>query len=153
MAERPLTLTERRPAAARPDTDAGRHGGGPVAPREAKKRPDPRPMRFAIGISGIAAAAAMATAIIRPVGGNPASTVQVVQAEPAASDAPSVVQVEHVTRYVQLLPGQTAPPGATVIAGAVPSPRTIIVTVPAAKTPAPPRAPRVVVVTRQSGGK
>ncbi len=87
-------------------------------------------MRTLIGLTGLAAFSAIATAIVSPPSGNAAATTTTtVQAQvaPAAS-------VKHVTRYVQLKPGQTAPPKATVKA-------------------APPVAPRIVVVTttRQSG--
>ncbi|HEY6058290.1 MAG TPA: hypothetical protein VIV06_09670, partial [Candidatus Limnocylindrales bacterium] len=42
-----------------------------------------------------------------------------------AVPAPSV---RHVVRYVQLRPGQTAPPQSTVVAAPKPSPRTVVVT-------------------------
>jgi len=75
---------------------------------------------------------------------------------PLPTAAPAQIQVRTVTRYVQLHPGETAPPGALVVQKPDPSPRTVIVTVPAPAPPAPPAvaAPRrVVVVTRQSGTK
>lgn len=99
---------------------------------QAKPRPDPRPMRLAFVVTGIAAASAIATAIVTPpAGGGSSGAIQ------AATVATAVQQPvpapSHVTRYVRLAPGQTAPPQASV-------------------QQLPPPAPRVVVVTtRQSG--
>ena len=45
-----------------PDHRPDRAGG---EPRAARRRPDPRPMRFAIGMTGLAAVTAIATAVIR----------------------------------------------------------------------------------------
>ena len=137
--------------------------GADREPRGAKPRPDPRPMRLALGMGGLVAATAMATAIVRV----PSSAVVV--ADPVLPDptpAPTVepapakqVVIKQITRYVQLKPGETAPPGAKVVKKPDPSPRVVVITVPAptarpaprpAARPAP--APRRVVVTRQSGG-
>jgi hypothetical protein len=119
---------------------------GPVRPagepRVVPKRPDPRPLRLALGITSLAAATAMTTAIVRPT-----ASIDVNASSAPSPEASRSVQIRHVTQYVQLKPGETAPPGATVVQKPDPSPRTVIVTVPA---PAP---HRVVVVTRQSGGK
>jgi hypothetical protein len=120
-------------------------------PRAAKARPDPNPMRFAFGVSGLIAATALATAIAQPAPPAPTSVALDTAVDPAPTATPAPLVVRHVTRYVQLQPGQTAPPGASVVARPDPSPRVVVVTVPA---PAPPAAVRrVVVVTRQSGTK
>lgn len=97
-----------------------------------KRRPDPGPLRIAFGMSGIAAASAIATALMSSSGANAdIATIQTVVTLPA--DPTPVVR--HVVRYVQLMPGQTAPPKAIV-------------------KPAPAPKPRIVVVTtRQSGAK
>ena len=115
-------------------------------------RPDPTPMRFALGLTGLVAATAMATSIVRPPAASPATspgTDPSALPVPDPTAAPALV-VTHVTRYVQLQPGETAPPGAKVVTKAAPSPRVVVVTIPA---PAPLR--RVVTVvqttTRQSG--
>jgi len=114
-----------------------------------KARPDPRPMRFLMGITGLVATTALATALVRPQS-TPVTTTSDAPADPAATQPPPL-EIRHVTHYVQLQPGQSAPPGASVVAQPDPSPRVIVVTI----TP-PPRAAaprRVVVVTRQSGTK
>ena len=96
-----------------------------------KARPDPRPLRIAFGMGAVATASALITAFAAPGAGTATTTVQttVTGAEAAA---PSV---RHIIQYVQLKPGQTAPPKAVV-------------------KQAPALPPKVVVVTtRQSGGK
>ena len=116
-------------------------------PRTPKARPDPRPMRLAFGITGLVAATAMVTSIMRP----PvpiAAPAPDPSLDPASWPTPSPIVIRHVTRYVQLKAGQTAPPGANVVQKPEASPRIVFVTVPA---PAPRRV--VVVTTRQSGGK
>jgi len=111
--------SEMRPAAARPRQN------GP------KKRPDARPMRLAFGVTGIAAFAAMATAIVSPAHAGP---VTVAAIDPnALAGQPVATQIVHVKRTIVLQPGQTPPPAAIV-------------------TQLPPPAPRVVtIVTTQSG--
>lgn len=111
-------------------------------PHEPRRRPDPGPMRLAFGVAGVAAVSAITAAIVTPAG-PPAPATPV---EPASTQVdPGAVAVRHVTRYVYLKPGQTAPPGARVVRQPDPSPRVIVT-----QLPAP--APRTVVVTtRQSG--
>jgi len=122
-----------RPTPVRLRSDEGRAIQPTRLPRQ---RPDPRPMRLALGMAGLAALSAMATAILAP----PAPTVAEGTATTAGDAAdplpPASVRVRHVTRYVQLQPGQTAPPSSTVLA----TPK-----------PAPTPTPKVVVKTRQSG--
>ncbi|MFI5258892.1 MAG: hypothetical protein ACHQ01_04695 [Candidatus Limnocylindrales bacterium] len=120
----------------------------------AKAKPDARPMRLALGAGAIAALSALATAIILPP--RPATQVLTVQqplSQPTVDPnaTPGTVQVQRPIQYVQLLPGQTAPPGATVIPATAPTPITVIVNVPAPAqkgggAPAP-----IIVKTTQSG--
>ncbi len=92
----------------------------PAGPRPS--RPDPRPLRFAIGLGGLAAASGILTALLPPVpNASPASVVSVEAPQPS----PSVL---HVTRYVRLAPGQTAPPKAAVQQLPAPTPRRVVVT-------------------------
>ncbi len=101
--------------AARPAPTAADLARRPVA------RPDARPMRALLGLAGMAAAAAIATAIIRPPIGDAGTTT--VEIPPVADPS-----VRHVTKYVQLKPGQTAPPHATVKVVPEATPRVVIVT-------------------------
>lgn len=80
-------------------------------------------MRALIGFTGLAALSAMATALVRPpAAAGPTSTTVTAVAPVAAAP------IRHVTRYVQLLPGQTAPPNAAVQVVPQPTPRVVIVT-------------------------
>ncbi len=119
-------MAARRPAAPGPRDDAG------------AARPDPRPARLALGVGGLAAASALVTAIVAP-----ATPV----APPAGASAvrPATVARQRAVRYVQLAPGQSPPPGATVIDAKAPKPITIVTRVPA------PSQQSVVVRTTQSG--
>jgi hypothetical protein len=108
-------IRQRLPAP-RPDGPAT---PGPARPRQ--PRPDPRPVRTLVGFAGFAALSAFGTAMILPSAGADTLTAAVVGAAPQ----PSVV---HVTRYVHLAPGQTAPPNSTVQAAPAATPRTVIVT-------------------------
>lgn len=121
----------------------------PVAGRvhAPKAKPDARPMRLALGAGGIAALSALASAIVMP----PGVTTAAVTPPQGAGDpgaVPASVQVERPVRYVQLSPGQTAPPGATVIEPNAPTPITVVVTV-----TAPPQnaAKPIIIKTTQSG--
>jgi hypothetical protein len=103
-------------------------------------KPDARPMRAALGVGGLAAMSALAAAIVAP----PRPDTVVLAAPPAVDPnaqvqnqaptdpgpAATPVQVPRQVKYVQLLPGQTPPPGATVIPAAAPTPITVVVTVP-----------------------
>ncbi len=125
-------------------------------------------MRVVYGASAVAAASVIAVGLFQPATA-PAATDQVdplaVQsgsgqgAAVSNSGAPDVV-VRHVIKYVHLKPGQTAPPGATVITPNAPAPRVVVThnapanqpaapKQPAARPPAPPPAPPV--RTRTSG--
>jgi hypothetical protein len=89
-----------------------------VTPRS---KPDPRPMRVLLGFTGLAAASAIFTAVALPPVTTPATSVTSVM------DAP-VAPVRHVISYVQLKPGQTAPPNAAVQVVPQPTPRVVVVT-------------------------
>ena len=108
----------------------------PVGTHPVKGKPDARPMRMALGAGGLAALSALATAIVLP----PRTVTQAVVValeQPtdtaSATDVPSGAPLasDRPVRYVQLLPGQTAPPGASVIPAPTPTPGTVVVTVPA----------------------
>ena len=102
-----------------------------------RQRPDANPARLMVGLAGLASAAALTTAMLPSV--TPAAdTVQALEPVTGAvgqASAP-LPSVQHVTRYVQLLPGQTAPPQSTVVVRPQPSPRVTV---------------KVVTQTKQSG--
>jgi len=120
---------------------------------------------MALGAGGIAAFSALAAAIVLPPQpAQPAQVVVITQSQPQATDpGPSAtpLQVVRPIQYVQLLPGQTAPPGATVIGASAPTPVTMVVTVPApapkAAPPAPPKvkvaAPTPIIIKTTQSGK
>jgi outer membrane biosynthesis protein TonB len=85
-------------------------------------------MRLAIGAGGLAAFSALATAIVLPPRPAYQAPVAVLQ---QSADAGSPAGSGRPVLYVQLLPGQTAPPGASVIPATVPTSGTLVVTVPA----------------------
>jgi hypothetical protein len=122
----------------------------PVAGRvhAPKSKPDARPMRLALGAGGIAALSALATAIVMPPGVTTATVVAPPQGAGDPGAVPTSVQAQRPVRYVQLSPGQTAPPGATVIEPNAPTPITVVVTV-----TAPPQnaAKPIIIKTTQSG--
>lgn len=89
----------------------------------AKARPDSRPLRIAIGMGAVATISAFATAMSLPSGGDASSAVQTTVESPVAT-AP----IRHVIKYVQLKPGETAPPEAVVKQAPTPTPRVVIVT-------------------------
>lgn len=108
--------------AARPDLPA----------RIQRSRPDPNPLRLMLGVVGLASAAAFTTAMLPSLAPEPSTAVL----DPAAAAAPQP-PVQHVTRYVTLAPGQTAPPQSTVVVRPDPTPTVRL---------------KVVTTTRQSGG-
>jgi hypothetical protein len=90
-----------------------------------RSKPDSGPLRLAIGMSGVALASALATALLAPAGtGGGGGTAQTTVILPAQPTPP----VTHVVKYVQLNPGQTAPPQAVVKQAPAPTPRVVIVT-------------------------
>jgi len=83
-------------------------------------------MRVALGFGGIAALSALSAAIVlppRPVTSAPMAADQPTstssdagsQAATSSATSPATSQIPRPILYVQLAPGQTAPPGATVI--------------------------------------
>lgn len=126
----------------------------PAQAHAPKAKPDARPMRMALGAGGIAALSALAAAIVLPP--RAAAPVTATQSQqPQATDSqssPSPIEMVRPIKYVQLSPGQTAPPGATVIDASAPTPITVVVSVPA---PAKPKAAAAqtptVIKTTQSG--
>ncbi|MCY7417677.1 MAG: hypothetical protein LH650_04125 [Chloroflexi bacterium] len=109
-------------------------------------------MRLVLGAGAIAAVSIMAAGLIRfPVPEGDAIAADAATVETIATAQPEII-VTHRIRYVQLKPGQRAPHGATVIAGAVPTPRVVVTRIAArpAKTRQTP-ARRVVTRTKQSG--
>ena len=114
----------------------------PLQAQPPKARPDARPMRLALTGGGIAVLSALAAAIVLPP--QAAAPVGLDNAQ-AVDPQASAVQVQRAIRYVQLSPGQPAPPGATVIDAAAPTPLTVVVTI-----TAPPQK-KTTVKTSQSG--
>lgn len=111
----------------------------------ARKRPDPRPMRLAYAVGALGALSAVAAGLVH------VSATAPVQVELAPQDPPATprnVEVQHVIQYIHLKPGETAPPGATVITPDAPAPRVVITHV---QAPAPQQPPRRIVITRPSG--
>jgi hypothetical protein len=80
-------------------------------------------MRAVLGLTGIAAASAMITAIVRP----PAIDTGAAGTPITIVDS-TATPIRHVTVYVQLKPGQTAPPSAIVQVVPQPTPRIVVVT-------------------------
>ena len=122
----------------------------PTAPNAhpPKAKPDARPMRAALGAGGLAAFSAVLAAIILPA--TPPVIVPAVdpqlQAAPDTSGTP--ISLQRPIQYVQLLPGQTAPPGAVVVDPSGPRPTSVVVTVPA---PAAKAQKPIIIKTTQSG--
>ncbi len=79
-------------------------------------------MRTLLGLTGLAAFTAFCTAVISPPSGVDTSAATV---ETQVLPAPSVI---HVKRYVQLQPGQTAPPQSVVQAAPAATPRVVVIT-------------------------
>ena len=71
-------------------------------------------MRLMAGFIGLASLSAIASGLLPSVVPAASAAGAATTATVAADPAPAPVQ--HVTRYVQLAPGQTAPPQAAVVA-------------------------------------
>jgi hypothetical protein len=82
-------------------------------------------MRLLAGFVGLASLSAIASGLLPTV--VPAAAAGAAATTTIAPD-PAPQAVKHVTRYVQLLPGQTAPPQAAVVAAPKPTPRVVVVT-------------------------
>jgi hypothetical protein len=109
-------------------------------------------MRVVYGASAVAAMGVIAVGLVQP-GSSPATTSDSNQAavtqptdggqQQNQAQQPADVQVRHVIKYIHLKPGQTAPPGATVITPDAPAPRVVVTHAappPPANNPAPPPA-------------
>ncbi len=166
-------------------------------------KPDPRPMRVVYGAGAVAVASVMAVGLVQPDftatadqqaasdanaadpnagadqlnAGTANSNGQARNKKTTTDTTQANVQVKHVVKYIHLKPGQTAPPGATVITPGQPTPRIVVANNPApapnkpvarnpnppaakpppavknppAVKPPPPPAPKPTVKTRQSG--
>lgn len=109
-----------RPAPPRPVD-----GAAAAAPRPTRSRPDPNPMRLMFGLVGLASATALVAAMAPSIAPAPlAETAVVRDAAAGVSSAQAAVAapVPRITRYVVLAPGQTPPPGASVVAQPQPTP-------------------------------
>jgi hypothetical protein len=129
----------------------------PTPIHASKAKPDPRPMRVALGFGGVAALSALAAAIVLPPRPVTSAPVAVDQPGPTSGDtggqaanstdtspatSPDTSPAERPILYVQLAPGQTAPPGATVIDATALAPTGAVVDTPMPGTTqaAPPQA-------------
>jgi hypothetical protein len=114
-----------------------------TARRTVPRRPDPTRLRFGLAAGGLAALSALITAIATPM----STGAPVPPAVPASAPASATTVVQRrPIQYVQLAPGQSAPPGARVIDAKAPKPITIVTLVPAPAAQQP-----VVIRTTQSG--
>jgi hypothetical protein len=82
-------------------------------------------MRLVAGFVGLASLSAIATGLLPSV--VPAASAGAAGTATVVAEA-APLAVKHVTRYVQLKPGQTAPPQASVVAAPKPTPRVVVVT-------------------------
>jgi hypothetical protein len=94
-----------------------------LEPHPARSKPDSNPIRLLIGLVGIASASAITTALLPSVTPAPVVTADTAIVQPVAT--PTVV---HVTQYVTLKPGETAPPQAAVVVQPTPTPKVTVVT-------------------------
>ena len=104
---------------------------------------------------------ALATGIVMP----PSAVTQVPALQaPVDTSAPqdtvggpapaSTIQVQRPVTYIQLLPGQTPPPGATVIPATAPKPITIVSVIAAPNAPATKqKAPKPIYIKSTQSGK
>jgi hypothetical protein len=113
-----------------------------TASRPVPRRPDPTRLRFGLTAAGLAALSALITTIATPVSMGAPAPAAVPASVPAS--ATTVVQRRPI-QYVQLAPGQSAPPGAKVIDAQAPKPITVVTLV-----PAPAQQP-LMIRTTQSG--
>lgn len=82
-------------------------------------------MRLMAGFIGLASLTAIASGLLPTV--VPATTAGAATTTTLATADP-LPSIQHVTRYVQLKPGETAPPQAAVVAAPKPTPRVVVVT-------------------------
>ncbi len=120
MSEPRLPGPPRPPVRPRPTPDA----------RAPRPRPDPNPLRMLLALAGIASASAITSAMLPSVVPRP-----VAPADAAADVTVPQPSVIHVTRIVQLQPGQTPPPQSSVVVQPTPTPRVHVVTTRQSGTP------------------
>ncbi len=121
-------------------------------------------MRLVYGAASVAALSALTVGLAHPAPPVDEEVVFDTTADvPPATPGPLItsppVEVTHVINYVHLQPGETPPPGATVIAPDAPAPQIVVTTIPGKviHQAAPPPAPsnttttKTRVKTRQSG--
>ena len=92
--------------------------------RSHHSRPDPNPTRLLAAFAGLASASALVTAMLPSI--LPIGPSEVASVAAGTLDSPSLVT--HVTRYVILGPGQSAPPNAPVVVQPSPTPQAAVVT-------------------------
>lgn len=140
------SLGQRPPEPRRPgQVDPVRHARPGLEARARRGKPESNAVRMVLGLAGLASASALATAMLPSILPQPmvaTAADAAAAAGPTQQPDPSVI---HVTRVVQLAPGETLPPD---IAAAASAP---------AATPVPPPTarptPRIIyqTITRQSG--
>jgi hypothetical protein len=119
-------------------------------------------MRIVYGAASVAALSALTVGLAHPkppadeeVVFDTSADVPTAAPETIVTSAP--IEVTHLIQYVHLQPGETPPPGATVIAPDAPAPQIVVTTIPGKvihQAPPPPSTssqPRTRVKTRQSG--
>jgi hypothetical protein len=121
-------------------------------------------MRIVYGAASVAALSALTVGLAHPQ--PPAdqevyfdtTTADVPTQAPDLTVTTAPVEVTHVINYVHLKPGETPPPGATVITPDAPAPQIVVTTIPgkvihqaAPPPPASTTTTRTRVRTRQSG--
>jgi hypothetical protein len=119
----------------------------PVRAPAPKNKPDARPMRLALSGGGIAVLSALAAAIVLPP--RPPAPIAIDPQQQAADPVATSIQAQRPIQYVQLSPGDTAPPGAKVIDAAAPTPMTVVVTI----TAPPQKAQKPVIIRTTQSGK
>jgi hypothetical protein len=83
-------------------------------------------MRLMAGFVGLASLSAITAGLLPSV--VPAANAGATTGTPVVAATTTPAEVKHITRYVQLKPGQTAPPQAPLVAAPKPTPRVVIVT-------------------------
>lgn len=104
--------------------------GQTLRPEPVRRRPDPGSLRVLVTFAGIASASALTTAMLPSVVPvtDAAGAGTALAADQITSTTVPAPSVKHVTRYVVLKPGQTAPPHASVLVRPTPTPRVTVVT-------------------------
>jgi hypothetical protein len=120
-------------------------------------------MRIVYGAASLAALSALTVGLAHPAPPADEEVVFDTTADvPSATEGPLItsppIEITHVINYIHLKPGESPPPGATVIAPDAPAPKIVVTTIPGkvihqAAPPAPSNTTttRTRVKTRQSG--